>query len=368
MDRTVRIALDAMGGDLGIEATVDGAAALSLEDVDIRVVLVGDPDRISARLDHVAYDPRRIAIAAAEGFVGMDESPAEALERVPGSSIHRAMALVRAGEADGVVSAGNTGATILAAARTFERLPGIRRAALASVYPTQLRHGPRRDPFALMLDVGATLTATADDLVGFAVMGSAYSQIISEIEAPRVALLSNGSEPNKGTPAIVEAHERLARSRLNFAGNVEGLDIVHGGVDVIVCDGFLGNVVLKMLEGVGEVAVDLARKASDRSLQWRVGLSMLGSGLQKIQRLTDWKSYGGAPVLGLDAVVIKAHGRSESRAIRNAIKVCAKSVRGDLPGRIRAGNVAAYSSDSSTDGGGASGASGASASPSSSTV
>lgn len=368
MDRSVRIALDAMGGDLGVEATVDGAAALSLEDVDIRVVLVGDADRISARLEQVAYDPRRIAVAAATGAVAMDEKPAEALDRLPDCSILRALSLARAGEVDGVVSAGNTGATILATGRTFERLPGVRRAALASVYPTQQRHGPRRDPFALMLDVGATLTATADDLVGFAVMGSAYSQIISEIESPRVALLSNGSEPNKGTPAIVEAHERLLRSGLNFAGNVEGLDIVHGAVDVIVCDGFLGNVVLKMLEGVGEVAVDLARKASDRSLQWRVGLSMLGGGLQRIQKLTDWKSYGGAPVLGFDAVVIKAHGRSESRAIRNAIKVCAKSVRGDLPGRIRTGLGAAYSSPSSAGGATDSGASGASGSTSSSTV
>lgn len=338
-ERPVRIALDAMGGDRGIEATVDGAAKLSLEDVAIQVVLVGQVDAIAARLEEVPYDPRRIEIVAATGCVGMDEKPSDALQRMPDCSIVRAARLVRDGEADALVSAGHTGATILASAQTFERLPGIRRAALASVYPTEQRHGPHKDPFALMLDVGATLSATAEDLVGFAVMGSAYSQIISEIAAPRVALLSNGSEPNKGTPAIVQAHEVLAGSGLNFAGNVEGLDIVHGTVDVIVCDGFLGNVVLKMLEGVGEVFADIARQASDRKLRYKIGLSMLGSGLRKIRRMTDWKSYGGAPLLGMDAVIIKAHGRSEARAIRNAIKVAAKTVRGDLIGKIRAGAV-----------------------------
>lgn len=332
----VRIALDAMGGDRGLEATVDGAARLSLEDSEITVVLVGDADAISARLDEVPYDPRRIELVSADGWVPMGDNPAAALERLPQCSVARATELVKAGEADALVSAGHTGATILASARSFERLPGIRKAALASVYPTEQRHGPKNDPFALMLDVGATLNASADDLVGFAVMGSAYSQIISEIRAPRVALLSNGTEPNKGTRAIVEAHERLRSSPLNFAGNVEGLDIVHGTVDVIVCDGFLGNVVLKMLEGVGEVFSDLARQASDRKLKYRIGLSMLGSGLKRIKTLTDWKGYGGAPLLGLDAVVIKAHGRSEARAVRNALKVAAKTVSGDLTGKVRA--------------------------------
>ena len=336
-NESVTVALDAMGGDLGVDATVDGAAALSLEDGAIKIVLVGDVREIAARLETVPYDPRRISVVEATGCVQMSDKPGEALKRLPECSILRAAALVRDGEADALVSAGHTGATILAAAQTFERLPGIRRAALASVYPTERRHGPRRDPFALILDVGATLSASAEDLAGFAVMGSAYSQIISEIDAPRVALLSNGTEPNKGTPAIIEAHKILSGSGLNFAGNVEGLDIVHGTADVIVCDGFLGNVVLKMLEGVGEVFADLARQASDRKLQWRIGLSMLSGGLKRLRRMTDWKSYGGAPLLGMDAVIIKAHGRSEARAIRNAIKVAAKTVRGDLIGRIKNG-------------------------------
>jgi glycerol-3-phosphate acyltransferase PlsX len=170
--------------------------------------------------------------------------------------------------------------------------------------------------------------------VGFAAMGAAYSAIVSEIHRPRVALLANGTEPSKGTPAIVEAHRRLARSSLNFAGNVEGLDIPRGTVDVVVCDGFLGNVVLKMLEGVGGVLRDMARAAAGRRMRTRLGLSLLGEDLRKLGERTDWKVYGGAPVLGFDGLVIKAHGRSEAHAIRNALRLAAKSVRGDLTRRI----------------------------------
>lgn len=333
----IHVALDAMGGDHGVKATVEGAAALSREDVDIHVLVVGDSQRVHPILDDSRYDPTRITLVHAEGAVRMDDDPREALDRLPRCSVLTAARLVADGDAQALVSAGHTGATILAAARTFRRLPGIRRAALAAVYPTEQRHGPKGDPFALMLDVGATVDATADDLVGFALMGSVYSSIVSEIASPRVALLSNGTEANKGTKPIIEAHRRLRDAPLNFAGNVEGLDIPRGTVDVIVCDGFLGNVVLKMLEGVGEVFRDVAKQAASRSLQWRLGLSMLGGGLRELRNMTDWKTYGGAPVLGFDQVVIKAHGRSESRAIRNAIKVAAKTVRGDLVGRIRDG-------------------------------
>ena len=333
----VTIALDAMGGDYGVQEPVRGAAALSLEDVAVQILLVGERDQVAAELDQVPHDPSRLQIVNANGCVPMDASPAAALKELPKCSILTALQLVGSHEADAVVSAGHTGATILGAARSLERMPGIRRAALASVHPTERRHGPKRDPFGLMLDVGATLEASPEDLVGFAVMGSAYSSIISEIDRPRVALLSNGSEPNKGTATIRAAHERLQTASLNFIGNIEGIDIPRGTADVVVCDGFLGNVVLKMLEGVGEVFADLARSASDRKLSWRIGMGMLSGGLREIRKLTDWKTYGGAPLLGMNRVVIKAHGRSEARAIRNACKVAAKSVNGDLIGRISTG-------------------------------
>lgn len=335
----VRVALDAMGGDHGLASTVAGAARLSLEDVPVRVLLVGDSNAITEALADLPHDPSWLQVVHAEGgCVGMGDKPRDALLAAPDCSINVACRLLRDGQADALVSAGNTGATILAAAQHLKRLPGVRRTALAAVYPTEQRHGPKGDPFALMLDVGATLDATAEDLVGFAVMGAAYARVISDNENPRVALLSNGTEANKGPASIVAAHAVLSElPGIHFHGNVEGLDIPRGTVDVIVCNGFLGNVVLKMLEGVSEVVSDIARDAYARKFLWRLGLTMLSQGLRQIRQMTDWKQYGGAPVLGFDRVVIKAHGRSTPRAIRNAIKVAAKAVERDLSGQIERG-------------------------------
>jgi len=335
----VCVALDAMGGDHGLESTVAGAARLSLESSPVRVLLVGDAPAITEALGSHPHNPDWIQVVHAPGgAVGMGDSPRKALAAAPDCSINVAARMVQAGEADALVSAGNTGATILAASNHFKRLPGVRRAALAAVYPTEQRHGPKGDPFALMLDVGATLDASAEELVGFAVMGSAYARIISDNESPKVALLSNGTEPNKGPKDIVEANALLSKlPGINFHGNVEGLDIPRGTVDVVVCSGFLGNVVLKMLEGVSEVVSDIARDAYARKFLWKLGLTMLSQGLQQLRRMTDWKQYGGAPLLGFDKVVIKAHGRSNARAIRNAVKVAAKAVERDLAGQIERG-------------------------------
>ena len=337
MGDMTRVALDAFGGDRGLDVTVEAGASISREDAGVGVLLVGDAPAIHERLTSLSYDPAMLEVVHAPRGIPMDAEPRSSLERWPDCSILTAARLVRDGDADALVSAGHTGATVLASADVFSMLPGVPRAALAAVYPTEMKHGPRQDPFALMLDVGATVSATAEELVGFAVMGAAYASIISEIEAPRVALLSNGREANKGTAAIVAAHQALSATDLNFIGNVEGVDIPRGTFDVVVCDGFLGNVVLKMLEGVGEVMRDLAKDASHQKVKWRVGLSMLEGRLRDLGRLTDWKVYGGAPLLGFDQVVIKAHGRSEVRALRNAVKVAAKAKRGDLVEKIRRG-------------------------------
>jgi len=334
----ITVAVDAMGSDAGPEVVVEGAAQVSLEDAPIQVVLVGDEAQLTQLLSARRYDPTRLAVAHAGQHITQEDKPAAALDAKPDCSVSVASRLVAQGEADALVSAGNTGALILSAARAFERIPGIRRAALAAVYPTESRHGPHGDPFALMLDVGATLSASAEDLVGFAVMGSAYAQVISDNQSPQVALLSNGSEAHKGTAEIIEAHRLLAGMQgLSFAGNVEGLDIPRGTVDVVVCEGFLGNVVLKMLEGVSEVVADIAKDAYARKFLWKMGLTMLSQGLRQIRTMTDWRQYGGAPVLGFDHVVIKAHGRSNPRAVRNAIRVARKAVDRDLAGRIRQG-------------------------------
>jgi phosphate acyltransferase len=334
----VTIAFDVMGSDHGPEEVVRGAAQLSVEAPHIHALLVGDRELIDAALADTKHRAERISVQHAPEFIGMDEKPGEALARKKNASVAVAAQLVADGEAQALVSAGNTGAGVLACARHFKLIPGVRRAALAAVYPTRGTRGAKEDPFSLILDVGATVEATAEDLVAFAVMGSAYARIISRNERPKVALLSNGVEPQKGPPRVVEAHAKLSSMEgIHFVGNVEGVDIPKGTVDVIVTDGFVGNVCLKMLEGVHETVMDLARYAYKEKLRWRAGLDMLSSGIQRIKDITDWEQYGGAPILGFDRIFIKAHGRSKARAITNAGKVAAKAVARQLGTTIQEG-------------------------------
>jgi len=336
--RPIAIAFDVMGSDHGPAEIIRGAAQLALEAPHIHAVLVGDRAEIDRVLAQTRHHGERISVHHATQFVAMDEKPSEALAAKPDASILSAARLVAEGDADALVSAGNTGACVLACARTFKLIPGVRRAALAAVYPTRLRHGEKQDPFSLILDVGATVEATADDLVAFAVMGAAYAKVISKNPDPTVALLSNGTEPRKGPPRVVDAHARLqAMAGLRFVGNVEGVDIPKGTADVIVTDGFVGNVCLKMLEGVAETVLDLARYAYKEKLRWRLGLGMLSTGIKKIKDVTDWQQYGGAPILGFDRIFIKAHGRSRAQAVTNAGKVAAKAVSAQLAQTIAHG-------------------------------
>ncbi len=330
------IVIDAMGGDNAPNAVVEGAAMASLT-TPHALILVGHEQKIRRALRRFRHDSSRLKVHHAAEVIGMSDKAREGIEAKPDASITAAMRLLAGGEADALVGAGNTGACILAAARNLKRIEGIRRAALAAIHPTHRRHGPYGDPFGLLLDVGATLDAGADDLVRFALMGSVYARIISRNESPRIGLLSNGEEKSKGSPAVVEANRLLSKAPgLNFKGNVEGLDIPQGTVDVVVCNGFTGNIVIKMLEGISEIVHDLAIVARP-SLLLRTGLLLMTPALRRIMRLTDWESYGGAPLLGFERVVIKAHGRSGPRAIRNAIKVAAKAVNGRLGERISEG-------------------------------
>jgi len=324
--------------DKGPEATVGGAAALSREDGAPRILMVGDQSVLGPLLGQLEHDASRIEIVHAADVVAMDESPRRALDNKPDASISVAARLVRDGEADALVSAGNTGAVTLACVRTFERLAGVRRAALGAVFPTERRRGEKDDPFSLILDAGLTLDVSAEDLVSFAIMGSAYAARISKNPRPRVALLSNGSEPHKGTKAVVDAHRMLARLEcIEFIGNVEGMDIPRGTADVVVTGGFTGNIVLKMFEGVADTVMRLGRYAMDQSVMYKAGLALLSPAVKKLRRVTDWEQYGGAPILGFDRLCIKAHGRSSERAIQNALKVAARATRTDIVGAIREG-------------------------------
>jgi len=328
------IALDAMGGDHAPDAIVRGAALVSTT-TDIETLLVGDVERVQAILDQVPYNPEHLAIVPATGVIDMGDDPREAVRTKKDASLLVAIRAAADGRADAVVSAGNTGACILGAAGHFTLLPGIRRAALASVYPRQTEH-EGQDRMALLLDVGATVRCEADELVQFALMGSAYARRISKVHEPRIGLLNMGAEPSKGGPILVEAYRRLReQTGINFVGNVEGHDLVRGKADVIVCEGLLGNVTLKHLEGVSGALEDLAKAAAEQRLVWRVGLRLLSQGIDRVQALTDYTQYGGSPILGFDRLFIKCHGRSNAHAIANAVKVAAKAVRDRVPDEIR---------------------------------
>ncbi len=330
-----------MGGDDAPQAIVLGAAEASLS-VDCEIILVGEEAEISRILASTRHDPEKIRIEHAKGTIPMDASPRSALDAMPNASLPTAVRLVAGTgglrSADALVSAGNTGAVILACADAFSRIQHVKRTALAAVIPTEQRRGEKNDPFTLLLDAGATLRVGAQDLAHFGLMGAAYASIVSRNERPRVALLSNGREPNKGTDEIIGAHKYLSRvPSIDFIGNIEGIDIPRGTADVIVCDGFTGNITLKMLEGVHETVMNLARFAYRSRLQWKIALWMLSSGIRRLKDLTDWQQYGGAPILGFDRLCIKAHGRSGPRAIKNAIKVALRCVDQDLAAKIETG-------------------------------
>jgi phosphate acyltransferase len=330
------IAVDAMGGDFAPEEIVKGVARASLGTA-IECLLVGDERRIQAVLDAISYNPEHIAIHHAADAIGMHESPKDALKAKRDASITVGVRLVSDGRADALVSAGNTGACILACARQFRTIKGIRKTALASVYPRQTEY-PGQDQLALLLDVGATIRCDALDLVQFAVMGSAYARGISKVPRPRVGLLNMGVEEFKGGEVLTEAYQRLkAVPGIDFVGNIEGNDVAKGRADVIVCEGFVGNVVLKLIEGIAEVVSDVAGTATKRRLSWRLGMLLLSRGIREIAHLADYTKYGGAPLLGFEHLFIKAHGRSTAQAIENAVKVAAKAVRDGVAQEIAAG-------------------------------
>jgi glycerol-3-phosphate acyltransferase PlsX len=340
MTEAPRIALDAMGGDLAPREPVLAAAAIS-RDTKIALTLFGDRDAIRAELDQVEHAPERIEIVSTHGVIGQDEKPREAIEAKPDASMCRAMRAVADGEAAAFVSAGSTGAMVLAAAKWVPRIAGVERAALAAVYPTRDR-ASSGDRFALMLDVGATVRCRPEDLLFFAYMGHAYASRISKVRAPSIGLLNMGTEETKGGEVLATAHRLMKDDPLiNFIGNVEGNDIPMGSADVIVCEGLVGNVALKMAEGVSEVFKGLGKWAFKQSLLWRMGLILLSGGLKRLKDVTDYSEYGGAPLLGFSHLLLKAHGRSRARAIGNAIKVAAKAARDGVCPEIEAA-VASY--------------------------
>lgn len=329
------IAVDAMGGEFAPEAIVRGVAEVSLS-TDIQCILVGNERRIQKVLDATSYNPENIEIVQAGEVIGTAEDAKEAVRRKRDSSLLVACRLVEQGRADAAVSAGNAQAAVLACLKHFRVIEGVRKVAVASVYPRQIEFSGQ-DYLALALDVGATVRCGAEDLVHFAIMGSAYARRVSKLAAPRVGLLNMGRDESAGGNVLVEAHRRLREIKsLNFVGNIEGHELSTGRADVVVCEGLLGNVVLKLLEGLAEVVVDLTAAAAERSWRWRTGMALLSSSVGRLRELTDYAAYGGAPILGFERIFIKAHARSAEKAIGNAVKVAAKAVRDEVANEIAA--------------------------------
>jgi phosphate acyltransferase len=323
------IALDAMGGDLFPRPEVEGALQAA-KAFGVKVILVGREEVVRRELDrHPSWHSLPIEIKHASEQITMEDSAGKAVRSKKDSSIRVASRLVRDGAAQGVVSAGNTGAVMATAKMTQGMLPGVDRPALASAFPTLSGKA------AVMLDVGANVDCTANMLVQFAVMGDAYSRVIFRTERPRVGILSIGEEEHKGNALTHDVYPLLKMLKhLNFVGNVEGRDVYTGAADVIVCDGFVGNVALKVSEGLVEVVGKLLKQSLRASVTRQVGAYLARGAFNDFKKRVDYSEYGGAPLLGLNGICVICHGRSNAKAIKNAIRVAKEFAEAKINQRI----------------------------------
>ncbi len=309
----MRIAVDAMGGDNAPVVEVEGAVAAARE-FGIPVTLVGDTDLLRQELSKHDVSGLDIVVQHAGEVVGMHDSASDAVRKKKDSSIRVAYELVKQGQADAVVSAGNSGATMAAGMFVMKRLKGIERPAIAQIFPT-LRGK------TLVLDVGGNVDCKPIHLVQFAIMGEVYARHVMGIEKPRIGLLSNGEEESKGNELTRETHAILKDIPLAYAGYVEGRDIFNGTVDVVVCDGFVGNVVLKLSEGLAEAVGKMLKEEIKQSFLSKVGYLLSRKAFNNFKKKVDYAEYGGAPLLGIDGVGMICHGGSNAKAIKNAIRL-----------------------------------------------
>lgn len=323
----MRIALDAMGGDYGPEVLITGALCAAKK-AGLQIVLVGDQDFLQTHIDKIVTDgePSPLSILHASEVVGMDEYPVDAIRRKKDSSIMVAFEQARQGKVEAVVSAGNSGATLAAALRKLGRIKNVARPGITSMFPTL------KNPVMLM-DIGANVDCRPLHLFQFGVMASAYSSIYTSGK-PRVGLLSIGEESGKGNTLVKETYELLKESSLNFIGNVEGRDVYKGDVDVIVCDGFVGNNVLKVSEGLADAVMQMLREEIMKSTLAKIGYLLARPAFKRFKKRVDYSEYGGAPILGIDGVGIVCHGKSNANAIKNAILEAVKMIENDVQNRI----------------------------------
>jgi phosphate acyltransferase len=314
----MKIIVDAMGGDYAPDVVIEGAIA-AVKEYQIEVVLVGDQVRIEALLKKNKYSGSAISIHPSQEVIEMHESPATSVRRKRNSSIVVGLNLVRDGKGDAFFSAGNTGAVVCAGTLSLGLLPDVERPGIAIVLPTV-------KDFSLIMDVGANIDPKPSQLLQYGIMASAYASCILNKATPTVGLLNIGEEETKGTGFLKETGDLFEKSKLNFIGNVEGKDLFSGKCDIIICDGFVGNVALKVSESLAETMQIFLKRHLMSNLWGKIGLLFLKNNLGNFKKKIDYSEYGGAPLLGVNGVVIIGHGRSNVKAIKNAIRVAKEEV------------------------------------------
>jgi glycerol-3-phosphate acyltransferase PlsX len=323
----ITIAVDAMGGDHAPRPEVEGSA-LAAQEYGVRVVLVGQPEVIRAELARHSRPTGFIEIEPASEVITMEDHPAQAFRRKKDSSVHVGLRLVKDGEADAFVSAGNTGAVMTVAKFILGTLPSVDRAALAAPFPNA------KGGVSVMLDVGANVDSKPEHLLQFAVMGEIYYRATFGSRRPRVGLLSIGEEEIKGNELTRAVYERLKDLPVHFVGNVEGSDLFSGKVDVLVCDGFVGNIALKICEALAMEIVKFLRKTYKSSWSSQLGYLLSRGAFKGLKRTMDYSEYGGAPLLGVRGVCVISHGKSNANAMKNAIRVAAGLARARVNEKI----------------------------------
>ena len=323
----IRVAVDGMGGDHGPQVVVEGAVMAANDFAHLEIVLVGPPDILKAELNRHKVRGGKIVIKEATEVIGMGESPVSALKKKKNSSIGVCIDLVQKKEVDATVSAGNTGAMVAASTIRLGMLPGIKRPGIAITIPTI--HG-----MCVALDVGANLNPSAFELFHYALMSDVFSRSVLKKKRPSIGLLNIGEEESKGTEVLKEAYKLLRESKLNFIGNIEGRDFFTGKADCIVCDGFVGNVVLKMFESVLDTMISLISRELEKNPITKIGAWFLKPALGSLRKDTNYEEAGGAPLLGVNGNVIISHGISSPMAIRNAIRVAGDLVTTQVNAQI----------------------------------
>jgi len=318
----IKIALDAMGGDRAPRAIIEGAALASRE-LDCQIVLVGKERNIKKFLAKSDYDKEKISIKNAQEVIKMCDPAAVSVRRKKDSSISVGVDMLKEKQVDAFVSAGNTGAVVCAAALKLRTLPGIERPGIGIIFPALTKS-------CMLIDVGANIDATSLQLLHYGLMGSSYSQYIRGIKNPTVGLLNIGQEESKGTEVIREAHKLFEKSKLNFIGNIEARDIYSGKVDIVVCDGFIGNVVLKVSESLAEASSAFLKRELTRRLLPKIGAFLSLPAYRAIRKKIDYSETGGAPLLGVDGRVMICHGASSAKAIKNAVRTAIEYVKHKL--------------------------------------